>query len=172
MSTRPSPAETDAARNPRGAGVSSFERGGLESMRHAPHQAAARGVVMCLSGCSARFHLLPLRVGEFRRFPTVEVALAALTSRDSAPSSAEQAGRLGPDAEADPRRQMVDGPGALGTRWYGPSTLPPPSSAVAAPRSTHPAGVVSAAGLTPRQEALELEDEGTRSETGRRCSRR
>ncbi|GAA1093768.1 STAS domain-containing protein [Pseudonocardia alni] len=82
-------------------GVSSFEHGGLKIMRHARHQAAARGVGFCLTGCSERLRLLPLRAAqlleEFPWFPTVEVALIAQTSREPVRRPAPRPSPSGPD---------------------------------------------------------------------------
>lgn len=66
--------------------VASFERGGPESLRHAPYSAARRGVAVYLSGCGGRTHLLPLRarrvLAEFACFPTAEHAVHALAGAD------------------------------------------------------------------------------------------
>lgn len=69
------------------AGVTGFEPGGLEALRHAPYTAARRGITVALCGCGGRTHLLPLRtralLAEFRTFPTAEAATDALTRATS-----------------------------------------------------------------------------------------
>ncbi len=85
-------------------GVESFGPGGLETVRHARHCTDARDVRLHLTGCSGRFHLLPLRarriLGEFDTFPTVEVALAELARTAATPPST--AGHPGASAPATP----------------------------------------------------------------------
>ena len=120
-------------------GVSSFEPGGLETLRHARHRAGACGVGVHLTGCSARSALLPLRTRrlllEFNTFPTTEVALTALTSPETTPS-ARPAGELDAEPVPDPQGWPVDGPGGSGPPdWDGPTTAPP-RSGLPAPRST------------------------------------
>lgn len=71
--------------------VSSFEPGGLETLRHAPYSAARRGIGVHLCGCGGRIGLLPLRArqlfAEFSTFPTAELAVDTLTSTDTGTST-------------------------------------------------------------------------------------
>ena len=101
-------------------GVSNFEPAAVKAMRHARRSTAARGVRLHLTGCTSRFFLLPLSVrrllAEFRAYPTVEVALAALARPAAvaadpgpAPSAPSSTGRHEP-----PTAQPHDGPGVLG----------------------------------------------------------
>lgn len=70
--------------------VAGFERGGPESLRHAPYSAARRGITVYLSGYGGRTHLLPLRarhvLAEFPSFPAAEHAVHALTSARMVPT--------------------------------------------------------------------------------------
>lgn len=107
---------------------SSFEPGAVEGMRPIRHDAAARGVQLYLTGCSGRFHLLPLRVNqvlrEFDRFPTVECALSAQTATDRAPTAQDTAVEDESDSSgglaAGSRRRA----GRCGNRPAGPARGP------------------------------------------------
>lgn len=120
-------------------GVSSYEPGGLETVRHARHATAARDVRVHLTGCSGRFHQLPLRarrlLAEFSTFPTVEVALATLApGADATAPGTGGTGRPLPasgPAAAPPPTHRLDGPGDLGaaraaSRRPGGSGFPAP----------------------------------------------
>lgn len=101
--------------------VRSFERGGPESLRHAPYSAAARGIAVYLSGCGGREQLLPLHARRvfagFASFPTADHAVHALTGSGGADQD-------GPDQGSAPpatRRVVVPRP-----RPPGPP--PPPAT--------------------------------------------
>jgi anti-anti-sigma regulatory factor len=92
--------------------VRSFERGGLEAIRHARHSTARRSIRLHLVGCSARLHLLPLRacqlLGEFSTFPTLEIALAELARTSPSPARSPAAT---PPSVPEPRRSPERMPG-------------------------------------------------------------
>lgn len=63
-------------------GASSYDPGGLQTLRHARYSAGTRGIGFHLTGLAARVPLMPLNarqvVGDFSTFPTIEIALTAL----------------------------------------------------------------------------------------------
>ncbi|MCW2719586.1 STAS domain-containing protein [Pseudonocardia sp.] len=71
------------------SGVTSFEAGAVETLRHLRHGCATAGAQVHLAGCAGRLLLLPLRVRqvltEFSTYPTLEVALAALVPDGGTP---------------------------------------------------------------------------------------
>lgn len=80
-------------------GVSSFEPGGPQVLRHARTSARARGVGFHLTGLASRFYLMPLHArqvaGEFSMFPNLELALAVLSPESDEASRREAAPRPG-----------------------------------------------------------------------------
>lgn len=117
--------------------VRSFERGGLEAVRHARYSTGTRGVRIHLAGCAARFHLLPLRarqiLGEFSTFPTVEIALLELVRVPATPRVETPAAQ--PPEVTTPRpapQDLHDGPGDLRPI--------PPSAPTPAPGATQARG--------------------------------
>ena len=98
-------------------GVGTYESGGLTTLRHAANDTAVRGVRLHLTGCSARFHLLPLSARQvlrvFRTFPTVEIALAALTAIPPGSATGRADPTPPPRAQAAAPAQRPDGPGPL-----------------------------------------------------------
>ncbi|MBP2366768.1 LuxR C-terminal-related transcriptional regulator [Pseudonocardia parietis] len=144
--------------------VTSFERGGLASLRHAPYTAARRSITVSLSGYGARLHLLPLHarqlLAEFDTFPTLEAATHALipipspgpgtapddgghpvTNPERHPWAAGSQRAPGDDAcggtgERAPRRQRAGSSQAgLMTATSGPNL---PAIAPASPPTRHP----------------------------------
>ena len=97
--------------------VRSFERGGLEALRHARYSTGTRGVRIHLAGCAGRFHLLPLRarqiLGEFSTFPTVEIALVELVRFPATPPAQTSAVQVQELTTAAPAQDLHDGPGDL-----------------------------------------------------------
>lgn len=108
--------------------VRSFERGGLEAVRHARHSTARRSIRLHLVGCSARLHLLPLRARqllcEFSTFPTLEIALAELAR--TSPSPARRPAPTPPTVPA-PRRSPERVPGSPTGRGARAGDEAPPS---------------------------------------------
>ena len=101
-------------------GVNCYQRGGLETLRHARYSTAARGVALHLAGCSSRLHQLPLQVrqlvAEFSNFPTVEVALAVVCrASTTTPATGATTATPVPTAHTRPQTgahaQPHDGPG-------------------------------------------------------------
>lgn len=121
-------------------GVSSFEPGGLEVLRQARHSTGTRGIGLHLTGCSARFHLLPLRARQllaaFNTFPTIEVGLTAMADAPLEPATDTPA--------VSSAGQIHDGPGDLVATSAPPSR--PPLTAADLPAPRRPADPTSGPG--------------------------
>ena len=132
-------------------GASSFEPGGLESLRHLRHSAGRHGIAVHLAGCASRSHLLPLRartvLTEFDTFPTAEVAVSELTRATAQAAEPEPAVMPDLPKQADapttggslvraPRRQ----PAVVTDRLPPPAPVAPPSRTRGSARPAVPLG--------------------------------